>query len=570
MIRLNVQSPVFGLIALLGLAHIAAAAPVVLDDFEDLSGWRATHKPAQFERAADAAEGDGAIHITMPGMVVRDLARSYVPGSADWDRYQGVSFWVKGDGSDQFGCVALCGRYPFVTYFPLETTEWHKLTVHLSDFVPEQQTDPIGAFGSMPASGIKQIRFGSRWTITHNNAQIPAHEYWVDHLQLEERVPAPAAVPSPRAFAEVVALLRARQPVRIQCMGDSITAGTGLPDRDRQRYATRVQEELRRWLGYEQIHCYSKAVGGAKLTDARAWVPRDFAKDAPDLVTMWYGYNDKSNAHTCDYFKRSLADNIDRVCRATSGQSAILLLATGPGCGPRFVMLDDYAEAVRETARERGLGLFDMNRTLKAIGRDKIQDYFGDMAHPNQEGHQLIADALCAFLVQAAGIDTPKPPPPPKPVVPIGKEYRWDFEDGAKGWTLDSDELTVAEDKATSGTRSLHFDMRASAEGHRHAFSPVMPVIAGQTYAVEGKTLTRVLSAGRFGLYVCTYPNAEGMGNPNVISVRGPSGLTGAWETLKNRIEVPEGAVAMKVMVWAASDAVATFYCDDIAVVPVE
>jgi len=353
-------------------------------------------------------------------------------------------------------------------------------------------------------------------------------------------------------------------------MGDSITAGTGLSDRDRERYATLVEEELRRWLGYDAVHCTSKAVGGAKLTDARAWASRDFVGPTPDLVTVWYGYNDKSSAYTCDYFRRSLGDYIERVRRVTGGQSAILLLATGPGCGPRFVMLDDYAEAVRETARENDLGLFDVNRVLKAVGRDRIQDYFGDMAHPNKDGHRLIADALCEFLVKAAGIDTPKPPPPPKPFVPVGKEYGWDLDDGAEGWILDCDEVTVAEDKAVSGTRSLRFAMRAAAADHRRAYSPVMSVLPGQTYTVECKLWTASLSAGRFGLYVCTYTNVEGTGTANVIPVRGPSGLLGVWETPKNRVEIPQGAMAMRVMLWAARDAVATFHCDDIAVAPVE
>jgi len=67
--------------------------------------------------------------------------------------------------------------------------------------------------------------------------------------------------------------------------------------------------------------------------DIRAWVPRDFFGAAPDLLTLWIGYNDKSNAFTRDYFKRSVLEYIDRVCRATHGQTAILLLATGPGWG---------------------------------------------------------------------------------------------------------------------------------------------------------------------------------------------------------------------------------------------
>jgi lysophospholipase L1-like esterase len=39
------------------------------------------------------------------------------------------------------------------------------------------------------------------------------------------------------------------------------------------------------------VTCYSRAVGGAKVNDARFWWRRDFEGVAPDLVTIAYGYN---------------------------------------------------------------------------------------------------------------------------------------------------------------------------------------------------------------------------------------------------------------------------------------
>ena len=547
-----------------------AAAPVVLEDFEDVSEWRVTRKPAAFEAASDATVGQGAIHVTMPGMVSRTLGKSYVAGSSAWDSYQGVSFWVKGDGSDQFGCLAVSGRYAYATYFSLQRTEWHKVTVPWSGFVPEQQVDGIGVFGSMPPSGITVLRFGSRWTIYHNNERIPEHEYWVDHIQLEDVIPEPGPAPAPRPFGEVLGLLSQGEPVRIQCMGDSITAGTSLSDKDESRYATLVERELRRWLGRDTISCISRAVGGARSTDARAWVPRDFVGPVPDLVTVWYGYNDKSGAYTCDYYERSLSDYIDRVCRATEGKAAILLIAPGPGCGPRFVMMDDYAEAVRRLARERQLGLFDVHKVLKTLGREEIERYFADMAHPNEKGHRAIADALCELLVTSAGIRTPKPPPPPRPVVAPGQAQHWDFEDGGAGWVLDCDEVTCVQGKGSSGARCLGFDLRAPAEDHRRAYSPVLPAQPGQEYTVRAMLLTQSAdSEGRFGVYVCAYDNDQGTGNAQVIPVRGGGGLAGQWVEVEEQVEIPKATVTMKVMVWAFRDTVATFYCDDVSLTPV-
>jgi lysophospholipase L1-like esterase len=400
-----------GLLSVLAVG-IAGAEPVVLDECDSVSGWQVGKAPAAVEAVAEAAHGAGALRITLPGEVTRLLAKAYVPEAAPWDRSQGLSFWIKGDGSDQFGCLAVTGVYTFVVYFPLKDTAWRQVTVPWADFIPESQVDPIGTPGGMPPSGITGLRLGSRWTIGHNNQPLPAISFCVDRIMIEDRV-SPAAPPSaPRPWREVLAQLKARQPVRIQCMGDSITAGTGLPDRDRQRYAVLTQDLLQRWLGYTEVTCASRAVGGARSVDARAWVPRDFVDAAPDLVTLWIGYNDKSNAYTRAFFKASVNDYLDRICRATGGRTAILLFATGPGCGPRFVMLDDYAEAIREISRERGLPLFDIHRLLQEIGRERLGEFFADMANPNEAGHRFIAEALCEYLVREAGIDTPKPPPP--------------------------------------------------------------------------------------------------------------------------------------------------------------
>ena len=121
------------------------------------------------------------------------------------------------------------------------------------------------------------------------------------------------------------------------------------------------------------------------------------------LVTILYGYNDKSGAHTKAYFKDSLNDYLDRIARKTGGKTAVLLLPTIPGMGPRFVMMDDFADAVRETAQARGLACFDLQKVFKAIGREKINDLLADMAHPNAEGHRLIAEAIANVLAGAGG-----------------------------------------------------------------------------------------------------------------------------------------------------------------------
>lgn len=374
----------------------------MLCDFENLEGWKVAQPPAAFEKAPDAHQGTGAIKVTMPGQVVATIRATYPP--ADWDKCAGVSFWAKGDGSTQWGSLALGGTgsnygYMYVYFFPLSSTEWRQYTVPWRDWIAESPVAGIGQPGSLPPSGIQTLRLGTRWNITHNNAKIPAHSYAVDDVELVDSVPPPAPPHKPRPLAEVVAKLRDHQPVRIICMGDSITAGTSLKAADTERYAVVLQAKLRQALGYDQITCESRAVGGARLSDARAWVARDFLGEAPDLVTTLYGYNDKSGQWPAPQFAASLEDYIQRVADATGGQAAIVPLVTIPGAGPRYTMLDDFAQVVRDESAKLGLSCCDLAERFKLLGREGLLADMADMAHPNAEGHVLMAQTITDWLV---------------------------------------------------------------------------------------------------------------------------------------------------------------------------
>lgn len=555
-------------VGLLCVASVAVAEPVVLTDCESVNGWQAA-APATVEAAADAAVGQGAVQLTLPGTVKLVLAGRAVPAMAGWDRYQGLSFLIKGDGSENYGCLAVSGGgsdggFSYVTWFPLRDTTWHKVTVGWDELVPENQVDPIGTPGALPPSGITELRCGSRWRIGHNNNPLPKVSFGLDQVQLEESVPGPAKPPVLRPFAEVVAKLRAKQPVRIQCMGDSITAGTSLPDRDHQRYAVLTGQLLREWLQNDQLVCESRAVGGAKLTDARAWVPRDFDGPPPDLVTVLYGYNDKSNTQTRDYYQRSLNDYLDRIARATNGQTAVLLLTCLPGCGPRWSMLDDYADAVRETAKARGLACFEFQQVMKSIGRDELPQFFADQAHPNVEGHERLAYALASYLVEAAGI---KPPPPAvKPVVEAGPSQAWSFDDGLGDWRLDGPDVTLAKGPAESGAGALRYLMTGPAADHRRAWSPRLVVKPGQVYRVSARIHYEQAGAGTMGLYVGYLPSLDSDEQPQIQLVRRAASLVGQWETLSGEITVPPTAGAMTVLVWAPRDGTGTFWIDQVEV----
>ncbi len=566
---MNRLIPSLSLLSILLTSLPSYGAPVVLEDFEKLAGWQVTTKTTLFKKADSAAVGEGAIHLSLPGMVFKQLSSRPLEGSPAWDQYQGLSFMVKGDGSDLFGCISVgdraSGAYSYIYYFPLKNTDWHKVSVSWSDFIPNGQYNAINTPGALPPSGIKALRFGSRWSIHFNNDKIPAHSYSIDQVQIEEQVEQSNAKQSARPFADVMQLLKNRQPVHIVCIGDSITAGSGLPNKASQRYAVLTQNILREWLGYDDIIVESRAVGGAKSTDGRAWLARDFVGDAPDLITVMYGYNDKSNIYTKAYFKQSMDDYIQGAINQTQGKSAILPFATTPGTGPRFVMMDDYADTIREISAARKLPVFDLNRIMKKIGRAKIENYFVDQAHPNVKGHQFIADELASFLVKSAGITTPRPKAKAKPKAKPGKAYSWSFDNGITGWTLSRNEVSLANHKSGS---SILFEMKTVGKDHRRAYSPTIPVSEEQSYRIESKVLCKSQTKGGIALYISAYPNISATGKGMIHHIKASSNSVGRSETLSGTFTIPPGMASIKVMIWSSVDSVGSYFIDDVKVTP--
>ena len=67
------------LVLVVSLLRQLSAGPVVLDDFEDVTGWKVRGRGASVEKADSAAVGQGAIRVRFPGMAYKRL-----PGRSEW------------------------------------------------------------------------------------------------------------------------------------------------------------------------------------------------------------------------------------------------------------------------------------------------------------------------------------------------------------------------------------------------------------------------------------------------------------------------------------------------------
>jgi lysophospholipase L1-like esterase len=393
------------IVSVLLTCALAWAQSYVIEDFSDAEAIEA-RRGFSVVRDAECAIGDGAVTFRNPAgtgaTVSIPLDPALLAENEAWDSCNGISLTIRGDGSEHWSRVGFGDRaHMYLVHFPLADDDWHEVRVHFSEMVGAAPVYPIGSPGMLPPSGFVTMQLGDRWHLTWNNGPMPEHLFELAEVRLIADAPEPPPAPAPRPLEEVLRLLRDREPVSIQCMGDSITAGTGLPDRDTQRYAVLLGEKLRERFGYDEIECYSRAVGGARLPDARAWAGRDFDGVEPDLVTIAIGYNDKSGTYPARFYSWALSDYIDRIARVTGGNAAICPITTLPGGGYRFVMLDDYAQAVRDLAAERGdVTVTDLAARIKPMGRLEWMTMLGDLAHPNVDGHEWLAEALADWLVE--------------------------------------------------------------------------------------------------------------------------------------------------------------------------
>jgi lysophospholipase L1-like esterase len=376
------------------------ADDLVLDTFDNLSAWKQT-RSGKIESCDD--NGNKTMKLTAPGIATRTWKFSMDERYA-LAGYQGLSFRVKGDGSNSWDSVSVNGGggwWNYTCYFQIKGTDWQTVTLAWNDFLPVSILGgkKIGAHGALTPIGIDTVTFGDGWNLGPCNRNIPAFSYLVDDLKLVEKAqPKTIAKYPPRQLSEVTAKMKSGRQVTIFCSGDSITAGTNVTAPDANRYGVKLQAELRKIYGNDKISVKTIAVGGAGSFNLRTWAERDFLGEKPDLVTLHIGYNDKSSGLPVEFFRASVSEYIDRVNSLTGGSAAFLLLPTMPGQAARFTMMDDYADAIRALAGERNIAMYDLAADFKALGSKGMSAYFGDMAHPNNQGHEFIAGKLTAYF----------------------------------------------------------------------------------------------------------------------------------------------------------------------------
>lgn len=369
-----------------------------------------TFSPPAEKAYVETAPGHvgGALKFSFDAAAQSAFVQGHVRGNPDWDKSAGFSFWVKGDGSNHLGGIEMIWnedysqRYGYS--FPINSQEWRRIVVPWRDLIPEKGDIalPLDAKTGHAPSKLGPITFGKWWYWK----DYAAHSYTVDDIRLEPVITPPArdyqAFPVGAPLARTLAKLKTHKPITVVTMGDSLTDFSHWTNKD-TNWPTFLAEQIKAKYG-SAVTLVNPAMGGTTLRQNLVVLPRwSSTTPAPDLVTIFFGFNDYAEGMRGQAFAATVGDAIDRVRRATQGRADVLVLTT---CPPMTLnngqALAEMAQACRQAAQAKNAGLCDIYAIFQAVPlSDRPALMASDSVHLSRSGQELIAQSVLTALAKA-------------------------------------------------------------------------------------------------------------------------------------------------------------------------
>ena len=185
-------------------------------------------------------------------------------------------------------------------------------------------------------------------------------------------------------------------PIRLACLGDSITFGMGIPDRERNSYPAQLQTLLGGGVDVRNFGVSGRTLlqkGDHPYRAEAAW--REALDWKPDWVVIKFGSNDSkpqnwSQAAEFDGDYRALLAEL----RQANPAVKIWLCTPAPAFPGSGTIREDVVHGeivprVKALAAAETTGLIDLHAALE--GRPAL---FPDAVHPNRDGAALMAAAV--------------------------------------------------------------------------------------------------------------------------------------------------------------------------------
>jgi lysophospholipase L1-like esterase len=194
-------------------------------------------------------------------------------------------------------------------------------------------------------------------------------------------------------------LAAAKEPVRIVCIGDSIT-GVYYHSGGRRAYPEMLQLALQQLYPQAQHSVHNAGISGDTTTGGLKRLERDVLAHKPQLVTIMFGMNDLVRTPV-DVFKKNLREMIAR-CQK-SGAEVVLCTQNSIVETPQrpCARLAEFTQAIRDVAKDEALVVADCFAAFETVHAADASEWnllLSDTIHPNMAGHKLFAETLAQAI----------------------------------------------------------------------------------------------------------------------------------------------------------------------------
>lgn len=188
----------------------------------------------------------------------------------------------------------------------------------------------------------------------------------------------------------------AADPVRVACVGDSITQGVGIVHPEKDGYPARLQEILGTGWSVQNF-----GVGGrTMLRKADPFDHRPALGSSPDVVIIALGTNDSKTPIWSGHKGEFVADYVAMIkdFQALPSHPQVLACLPPPAFPGNWgiteeTILAEVIPAIKQAAQQAGIRVIDLHTPLL-----ESKPWFPDTVHPNEAGAQRIAEFVAAAI----------------------------------------------------------------------------------------------------------------------------------------------------------------------------
>ena len=164
-------------------------------------------------------------------------------------------------------------------------------------------------------------------------------------------------------------------------------------------YPNLVLKKIKAIYPLAVVNVIVTAIGGENSVKGAERFERDVICHHPDLILIDYGLNDRG----CGLEKAYIACN-QMIKQAKDHGIKVILLTPSPDQSVNYSDpendLKKHSDQIRKIAAENQVGLADSYKAFEFLYPDKdlLTKYMSQVNHPNELGHELIANELMKWL----------------------------------------------------------------------------------------------------------------------------------------------------------------------------